>query len=147
MSRTELVQIHFADHRPTMSPEGLRVVLKLSRLVRFGQKGRFSSFFPDDSLKNVERIKSLRWGDESLPGVEKTKSFGRLTQKRRKRILSGATRSQPSKTVRWHLGEPRRESMREREWLVISSGEKSTKRPLSSVWCRLSAIWDPFVHV
>ena len=59
-SRTELVQIHPAHHRPVMSPECLRVLSKLSRLVRFGQNGRFSPFFPDDSLKNVERIKSPR---------------------------------------------------------------------------------------
>ena len=105
MSRTELVQIHIADHRPTMSPECLRVVFKLSRLVRFGQNGRFSPFFPDDSLKNVERVFLLIDEDESLPGVENDKTFRRLTQKRRKWFLSGATRSQPSKTCRGHLEE------------------------------------------
>ena len=59
--------------------------------------------------------------NESLPGVENTKSFGRLTQKRRKWFLSGATRSQPSKTVLRHLGEPRRER---REWLVVERREQ-----------------------
>ena len=59
--------------------------------------------------------------DESLPGVENAKSFGRLTQKRRKRVLSGATRSQPSKMVSRHLREPERES---REWLVVERREQ-----------------------
>ena len=63
-------------------------------------------------------------GDESLPGVENAKTFGRLTQKRRKWFLSGATRPQPSKTSRGHLGEPKRER---RERLVVERREQRVR--------------------
>ena len=123
-SRTDLVQIWFANHHSIMSPEGLRVLSKLSRPVWFGQKSRFSHFFRDDSLKNVERSFPFVFGNDSLPGLENGKMFGRLTQKRRKAFLSGATRSQPSKTHPWDLRELLRES---RAWLVGEKREQGVR--------------------
>ena len=139
LSRTYLgsirSQIWIADHRSIMSPEGLRVLFKLSLLVWFGQKSRFSHFFRDDSLKNVERLFPFVFGNDSLPGVENGKMFERLTQKRREAFLSGATRSQPSKTCPWRLREPLRES---RAWLV---GEKRKQRVRWVQYCIVEFNW------